>query len=126
VKPDTAEERLSDLLRALDRAERRPGYEFVSLKWFRDTALVHEGFAWAGDEFARDDALREAIDRRWILTGKIANPRPPHFPVTTIRLNRELPEVIAVLESGTGHGPDFHPVAIRGQSLSATVLRERR
>ena len=39
-----AEDRLSDLILALDRAERRPGYQFVSLKWFRDTALAHEGF----------------------------------------------------------------------------------
>src|SRR5271168_1312189 len=47
------DERLSDLVRALDRAERRPGYDFVSLKWFRDTALSHEGFSWVADEFAR-------------------------------------------------------------------------
>jgi len=63
----SAEDRLADLLRALDRAERRPGYEFVSLKWFRDAALVHEGLNWAADAFARQDILREAIDRRWIL-----------------------------------------------------------
>ncbi len=38
-KTTSAEERLADLVRALDRPEGRPGYEFVSLKWFRDTAL---------------------------------------------------------------------------------------
>lgn len=121
-----AEDRLSDLLRALDRAEGRPGYEFVSLKWFRDTALVHEGVSWAADESARQDVLREAIDRRWILTSKVANPRPPHFPVTAIRLNRQMPEVNAVIGGRSGNLPAFRPVPIRGESLSATVLRDRR
>jgi len=122
----SAEDRLSDLLRALDRAETRPGYEFVSLKWFRDAALVHEGFQWAGDEVARQDVLREAIDRRWILTSKVANPRPPHFPVTAIRLNRQMPEVNVVLGNRAGSLPAFRPIPIRGEPLSATVLRDRR
>jgi hypothetical protein len=122
----SAEDRLSDLVRALDRAETRPGYEFVSLKWFRDAALLHEGFSWAVDEFVRHDVLREAIDRRWILTSKVANPRPPHYPVTAIRLNRQMPEVNAVLGSRTGALPDFRPVPIRGEALSETVLRDRR
>jgi hypothetical protein len=126
TNPDSAENRLSDLVRALDRAEGRPGYEFVSLKWFRDAALIHEGFPWTADEFARHDVLREAIDRRWILTSKIANPRPPHFPVTAIRLNRQMPDVGAVLGTRTGSLPTFRPVPIRGETLSATVLRDRR
>ncbi|HEV2099216.1 MAG TPA: hypothetical protein VGR45_09855 [Stellaceae bacterium] len=126
ANPGPAEDRLSDLLRALGRAEGRPGYEFVSLKWFRDTALVHEGFQWAADESARHDALREAIDRRWILTSKVANPRPPHFPVTAIRLNRQMPEVNAVLGNRAGSLPAFRPVSIRGEPLSATVLSDRR
>jgi hypothetical protein len=120
------DERLSDLVRALDRAERRPGYEFVSLKWFRDTALAHEGFAWAAEEVARHDVLREAIDRRWLLTNKIPNPRPPHFPVTSIRLNRQMPEVSAVLGTRSGSPAIFRPVPIRGEALSATVLNDRR
>jgi hypothetical protein len=126
AKAESVEGRLADLLRALDRAEGRPGYEFVSLKWFRDTALAHEGFAWATDEVARHDALREAIDRRWILTTKVANPRPPNFPVTAIRLNRQMPEVIAALGGRPTGNPVFHPVPIRGESLSATILRDRR
>src|SRR5580658_7349627 len=60
--------RLADVLRVLDSAENRPGYEFVSLKWFRDTALNQEGLDWATDPSARHEALREAIDRRWLLT----------------------------------------------------------
>jgi hypothetical protein len=124
--PMAAEDRLADLVRALDRAEGRPGYEFFSLKMFRDTALVHDGYSWASDEFGRHDLLREAIDRRWILTSKVANPRPPNFPVTAIRLNRQMPEVNAALGTRTGSPPVFRPVTIRGESLSETVLRDRR
>lgn len=124
--PDSPENRWSDLIRALDRAERRPGYEFVSLKWFRDTALLHEHFGWASDELARHDALQEAIDRRLILTSKVANPRSPRFPVTAIRLNRHMPEVNAALGSHADSIAAFRPVPIRGEALSATVLRERR
>lgn len=121
------DDRLSDLVRALDRAERRPGYEFVSLKWFRDSALTSEGFAWAESELARHDALREAIDKRWILTSKIPNPRPPNFPVTAIRLNRQMPEVAARLGVHASNNPAaFRPISIRGEALSATVLNDRR
>jgi len=117
---------LPDLVRALERAEARPGYEFISLKWFRDTALASEAFPWAADESARHDALRDAIDRRWILTSKVANPRPPHFPVTAIRLNRQMQEVNAALGVAGGSSPTFQPITMRGESLSATVLRDRR
>ena len=44
---------VADLVRALDRAESRPGYDFVSLKFFRDTALSSESFPWATDDDAR-------------------------------------------------------------------------
>jgi hypothetical protein len=126
AKLDPAEDRLSDVLRALDRAEGRPGYEFVSLKWFRDTALASEGLSWAADTSVRHDVLREAIDRRYILTSKVANPRPPNFPVTAIRLNRQMPEVSTALGSRASRPPAFHPVPIRGGPLSETVLRDRR
>lgn len=119
-------DRLADIVRALNRAEGRPGYDFVSLKWFRDSALPNESIAWADEVSARHDLLREAIDRRWILTSKIANPRPPNFPVTAIRLNRSMPEVGNILGGHTGGLQAFRPIAIRGEALSATVLRDRR
>jgi len=118
--------RLADLLRVLDRAENRPGYEFVSLKWFRDTALTQEGLPWAADPLAREETLREAIDKRWLLTSKVANPRPPHYPVTAIRLNRRAPDVIGILGVLGGGTRSFRPMPIRGESLSATILRDRR
>jgi len=117
---------LSDLIRALDRAESRRGYDFVSLKWFRDAALPAAGFPWASADSTRQNVLRSAIDIRLILTSKGPNPKSPEFPVTAIRLNRLMPEVTAILGSGDVSAPDFHPVEIRGENLSATILRERR
>lgn len=117
---------LSDLIRALDRAESRPGYKFVALKWFRDTALQAEGFAWASEYSARHMTLRDAIERRLVLTSREPNPKTPQFPVTAIRLNRLMPEVKAILGGADVTVPDFEPLPIRGESLSQTVLSERR
>ena len=121
-----ASDPLSDLIRALDRAECQPGYKFVALKWFRDTALPSEGFAWASNDSTRRSVLRDAIDRRLILTNSVPNPKSPQFPVTAIRLNRLMPEVKAILGSPAERVPDFQPAAIRGENLSATVLGDRR
>lgn len=122
----TAAGPLSDLIQALDRAESRPGYNFVALKWFRDTALLSEGFSWASTDSIRKNVLSDAINRRLILTNPVPNPKSPQFPVTAIRLNRLMPEVKAILGIRGGNVPDFHPVQIRGESLSATILRDRR
>ena len=123
---ETASDPLPELIRALDRAESRPGYDFIALKWFRDTALAGEGFAWVAVQSTRHEVLREAIDRRLILTHKVANPKSPQFPVTAIRLNRQMPEVEAVLGSKQAVTPGFRPVSLRGDPLSTTVLRDRR
>jgi hypothetical protein len=120
-----ASDPISDLVRTLDRTESRPGYQFVALKWFRDVALPIEAFEWVRSDSLRQSVLREAIERRLILTSKVPNPKSPQFPVTAIRLNRLLPETQAILGD---QSPDteFNPVDIRGESLSATVLRSRR
>ena len=120
-----ASEPIPDLVRTLDRAESRPGYQFVALKWFRDVALAGESFGWAQSDSARQGILREAIERRLILISKVPNPKSPQFPVTAIRLNRLLPEIRAILGEQVADS-DFRPVEIRGDQLSATVLRERR
>jgi hypothetical protein len=125
-KTDTiASEPAADLVRALNRVESRPGYQFVALKWFRDVALPGEGLEWAQSDSARQNVLREAIERRLILTSKVPNPKSPQFPVTAIRLNRLLPEIQAILGEQVSES-DFKPIDIRGEKLSATVLRERR
>jgi hypothetical protein len=122
----TVSDSLSDLIRCLDHAESRPGYTFVALKWFRDVALTSGAPAWAQSDAVRSNVLRDAIERRIVLTGRIPNPNSPQFPVTTIKLNRLLPEVRTVLGSGDSSEESFEPITIRGESLSATVLRERR
>ena len=122
----TVPDPLADLVRALDRAESRRGYDFVSLKWFRDAALPSEGLSWASSDATRQNVLRGAIEKRLILTSKVPNPKSPQFPVTAIRLNRLMPEVKTILGNGDDNSLDFHPVEIRGENLSATILRERR
>ena len=116
---------LCDLIRHLDRAESKPGYGFVSLKWFRDAVLPAVRPEWA-DSDVRNTALREALDKRLILTSKVPNPKSPEFPVTAIRVNRSLAETRAILGSPETAGVGFQPVEIRGEPVSATILRERR
>lgn len=115
-----------DLVLALHHAESRSDFKFIALKWFRDTALVEAGFPWASADAERQRVLKQAIDRNMILTGRVPNPRAPEFPVTSVRLNRMLPEVLAILQENQGSADDFEPAAIRGEALSATVLRDRR
>jgi len=116
------------LLRALNRAESTPGWNFVALKKFRDEVLPNEPFApgaFQPTEAHWQEAIRSAIEKRWILTGKVQNPKHPQFPVTSIRLNRLMPEVQQVLGQPK-KDMDFHPIHIKGEPLSATILRERR
>ena len=120
-----ASDPLADLIRALDRAESRPGYSFVALKWFRDTALLSEGFSWSSSDSARKSVLTEAIDNKLVLTNSVVNPKSP-YPTTAIRLNRLMPQVQAILGIEEQSPPDFSPLRIRGENLSATVLRDRR
>ncbi len=120
-----ASEPIHDLVHSLGRAESKPGYQFIALKWFRDVALPGDGFEWAQSDSARQSVLREAIERRLILTSKVPNPKAPQFPVTAIRLNRLLPEIQLILGEQISES-DFRPVEIRGEKLSTTVLRERR
>ncbi len=116
------------VLRALDRAESTPGWRFVALKKFRDEVLPSEPFApgaFQPSDVHWQEAIRNAIEKRWILIGKVPNPKSPQFPVTSIRLNRLLPEVQQVLGLPK-KDLDFHPIHIKGEPLSATILRERR
>jgi hypothetical protein len=66
------------------------------------------------------------IDRNWTLTSRVANPKNPQFPVTAIKVNRPLAEVRDILDREPGSRSGFNPVAMRGEPLSQTILRERR
>jgi hypothetical protein len=117
---------LCDLVRQLDHAEKRPGHDFVALKWFRDVVLPAVRPEWS-DADARNNALRDAIDRGLVRTNKVPNPKSPSFPVMAVRLNRSADEVCAILGASGGEaGTRFRPLPIRGESLSSSILRERR
>jgi len=118
---------IGDVIRALSLAEHRPGFEFVSLKWFRDAALPAVGYDWAKSDQQRQEILRDAIAQRLILTSKVPNPKDPQFPVTAIRLNRLMPQVKKVLGQLDDDGDsDFHPVEIGGEPVADMIIRERR
>ena len=116
---------ITALVGALHSAESRPGYGFVALKWFRDVVLPAVRPEWAAAD-TRSAVLREAIERGFVLTCKVPNPKSPAFPVTAVRLNRSLPEIAEILGTPAPTPEEFRPIAIRGEGLSDTVLRERR
>ena len=115
----------ADLLRALDRAESTPGWSFVSLKKFRDEILPAANVPSVRSDVERQSVLSSAIEKRLILTKPVPNPKSPQFPVMSIRLNRMMPEVQEVLGQPKKN-LDFRPIRIKGEPLSATILRERR
>jgi len=115
---------LALVIRALARAERTPGWSFVSLKKFQNEILPAEA-----SELSPIDQrhfLGHAINERLILTNKVANPKDPRFPVTAIRLDRFNNVVQEILGEQTGKSPSFAPIHIKGEPLSTTILRERR
>lgn len=115
--PSDLDARVKELCTALAEAE-RGGHAFIALKWFRDSFLPRKTFRWNQHPDSRQAVLAEAIQRGVVLTSKIANPKTPAYPTTTIRLNRA--------EAGI---PDeaqrFHPVAVSDGLLSAAIEEER-
>jgi hypothetical protein len=117
VIPADLDARVKELCAALAEAE-RGGHAFIALKWFRDSFLPRKAFRWNQHPESRQAVLAEAIQRGVVLTSKIANPKTPAYPTTTIRLNRA--------EAGM---PDeaqrFHPVAVHGDSIAEAIEEER-
>jgi len=117
VIPADLDARVKELCAALAEAE-RGGHAFIALKWFRDSFLPRKAFRWNQHPESRQSVLAEAIQRGVVLTSKIANPKTPAYPTTTIRLNRA--------EVGI---PDeaqrFHPVAAHGDSIAEAIEEER-
>jgi hypothetical protein len=85
--PADLDVRVKELCAALAEAE-RGGHAFIALKWFRDSFLPRKTFRWNQHPESRKAVLAEAIQRGVVLTSKIANPKTPAYPTTTIRLNR--------------------------------------
>ncbi len=115
--PADMDARVKDLCAALAEAE-RGGHAFIALKWFRDSFLPRKAFRWNQQPEPRQTVLAEAIQRGLVLTSKIANPKTPAYPTTTIRLNRA--------EAGIPEEAQrFHPVTVEGGSLTAEMDEER-
>jgi len=115
--PADLDVRVKELCAALAEAE-RGGHAFIALKWFRDSFLPRKAFRWNQHPEARQTVLAEAIQRGLVVTSKIANPKTPAYPTTTIRLNRA--------EAGIPEEAQrFHPVEIEGGSLAAEMDEAR-
>jgi hypothetical protein len=115
--PGDLDIRVKELCSALAEAE-RGGHAFIALKWFRDSFLPRKAFRWNQNPESRQSILAEAIQRGVVLTSKIANPKTPAYPTTTIRLNRA--------EAGIPEEAQrFHPVPIQGETLAAVIDEER-
>jgi hypothetical protein len=109
--------RVKELCSALAEAE-RGGHAFIALKWFRDSFLPRKSYRWNQHPETRQAVLAEAIQRGVVLTSKIANPKTPAYPTTTIRLNRA--------EAGIPEEAQrFHPVNVHGEALTAVLEEER-
>ncbi len=117
VMPADIDARVKELCAALAEAE-RGGHAFIALKWFRDSFLPRKAYRWNQHPESRQAVLAEAIQRGVVVTSKIANPKTPAYPTTTIRLNRA--------EAGM---PDeaqrFHPVTAHGDSIAEAIEEER-
>jgi hypothetical protein len=109
--------RVKELCGALAEAE-RGGHAFIALKWFRDSFLPRKSYRWNQHPETRQAVLAEAIQRGAVLTSKIANPKTPAYPTTTIRLNRA--------EAGIPEEAQrFHPVEAQGEPVAVAIDEER-
>ena len=117
VSPADLDARVKELCAALAEAE-RGGHAFIALKWFRDSFLPRKAFRWNQHPETRQVVLAEAIQRGVVLTSKIANPKTPAYPTTTIRLNRA--------EAGIPEEAQrFHPVEVLGEPVAAAIDEDR-
>lgn len=117
VLPADMDVRVKELCTALAEAE-RGGHAFIALKWFRDSFLPRKSYRWNQHPESRQTVLAEAIQRGVVMTSKIANPKTPAYPTTTIRLNRT--------EAGIPEEAQrFHPVAVHGDAASDAIEDER-
>ena len=117
VSPADLDVRVKELCAALAEAE-RGGHAFIALKWFRDSFLPRKAFRWNQHPETRQVVLAEAIQRGVVLTSKIANPKTPAYPTTTIRLNRA--------EAGIPEEAQrFHPIEVQGEPVGAAIDEDR-
>jgi hypothetical protein len=117
IMPADMDIRVKELCTALAEAE-RGGHAFIALKWFRDSFLPRKAYRWNQSPDSRQTVLAEAIQRGVVMTSKIANPKTPAYPTTTIRLNRA--------EAGIPEEAQrFHPVAVHSDAGAQALEEER-
>lgn len=117
ASPADMDIRVKELCGALAEAE-RGGHAFIALKWFRDSFLPRKAFRWNQHPETRQTVLAEAIQRGVVITSKIANPKTPAYPTTTIRLNRA--------EAGIPEEAQrFHPVEVQGEPVAVAMDEDR-
>lgn len=117
ISPADMDARVKEISSALAEAE-RGGHAFIALKWFRDSFLPRKAFRWNQHPETRQAVLAEAIQRGVVITSKIANPKTPAYPTTTIRLNRA--------EAGIPEEAQrFHPIEVIGEPVTASIDEDR-
>jgi hypothetical protein len=117
ISPADMDARVKEICSALAEAE-RGGHAFIALKWFRDSFLPRKAFRWNQHPETRQAVLAEAIQRGVVITSKIANPKTPAYPTTTIRLNRA--------EAGIPEEAQrFHPIEVLGEPVTASIDEDR-
>jgi hypothetical protein len=117
TSPADMDARVKEICGALAEAE-RGGHAFIALKWFRDSFLPRKAFRWNQHPETRQAVLAEAIQRGVVITSKIANPKTPAYPTTTIRLNRA--------EAGIPEEAQrFHPIEVLGEPVTASIDEDR-
>jgi hypothetical protein len=117
ISPADMDLRVKEICSALAEAE-RGGHAFIALKWFRDSFLPRKAYRWNQHPETRQAVLAEAIQRGVVITSKIANPKTPAYPTTTIRLNRA--------EAGIPEEAQrFHPIEVLGEPVTASIDEDR-
>jgi hypothetical protein len=110
---------LTTLVQTLARLEADAGVNFVGLKWFRDVKLLQAGLAHAEARNTLDQAIKVGV----VIVQKLINPHSP-YATSTLRLNREAPEVAVALKTAARRG--FEPMDIPGLNLSEEIIQGRR
>ncbi len=98
VAPPDPEQALLDVMGVVAHAEADPAFKFLALKYLRDQLLPRQ-VAWGFLQNEAQIQINRAIDAGLLVTGKVENPRMPQYPVTAVALNREHPQVQALLAS---------------------------
>ena len=117
---------MAELIKALDSAGREKGSTGVYLDWFREWYVIGDGHDSPSLSEEREETLRKAVKEGIILAKNAPNPLSPTSKVTVIRLNRSHPGVGNALWDPSWGNDDFQPIAIRGEQLSETIIRQRR